>query len=68
MEKILKILPSRYDAIVVAIEETKDLSQFSVDELCASLMSHKHTLNRIVDSSLEHSFNTHMSFGKGIGQ
>ena len=67
MDKIFIILRSRYDAIVVEIEETKDLSQFSVDELHASLMSHEHTLNIIVDSSLEHAFKTQMSFGKGRG-
>ena len=40
VEKVLRSLPSRFDAIVVAIEETNDLSQFPVDELHASLMSH----------------------------
>ena len=40
VEKVLRSLPSSFDAIVVAIEETKDLSHFSVDELHASLMSH----------------------------
>ena len=63
VETILRSLPSRFDAIVVAIEETKDLSQFSVDELCASLMSHEHRLNKTMKSSLEHAFNTQMSFG-----
>eukprot|EP00253_Pinus_taeda_P023651 PITA_23651 len=33
VEKILRCLPSRFEAVVVAIEETKDLSQFMVDEL-----------------------------------
>ena len=45
VEKVLRSLPSRFDAIVVAIEETKDLSQFSVDELHASLMSYEHRLS-----------------------
>eukprot|EP00253_Pinus_taeda_P024775 PITA_24775 len=30
VEKILRCLPSRFEAVVVAIEETKDLSQFTV--------------------------------------
>eukprot|EP00253_Pinus_taeda_P011762 PITA_11762 len=46
VEKILRCLPSRFEAVVVAIEETKDLSQFTVDELSASLMSHEHRLSR----------------------
>ena len=67
VEKFLRSLPSRFDAIVVAIEETNDLSRFSVDELHASLMSHEHRLNRETNSSLEHAFKTQMSFGQGRG-
>ena len=63
VEKFFRSLPSRFDAIVVAIEETKDLSQFSVDELCASLMSHEQRLNITKNSSLEHDFKTQMFFG-----
>lgn len=65
VEKILKSLPARFEAIVVAIEETKDLSQFSVDDLNASLISHEHRLNRATSSSLEHAFKTQVSFGQG---
>ena len=46
VEKVLRSLPLRFDAIVVAIEETKDLSQFLVNELHASLISHELKLNR----------------------
>jgi len=65
VEKILRILPSIFDAIVVAIEGTKDLSNFSVDELHASLMTHEKRLRRTADSSLEHAFKTQISFGRG---
>ena len=65
VEKVLRSLPSRFDAIVVDIEETKDLSQFSVGELHASLMSHEHILTIPKKSSLEHTFKTQMSFGRG---
>ena len=58
VERLLRSLPSRFGSIVVAIEETKDLSQFSVDELHASLMSHEHKLNKETNSSLEHAFKT----------
>ena len=35
-EKVLRILPPKFDPLVVTLEENKDLSQFSLDELQAS--------------------------------
>ncbi len=68
VEKILRVLPSKFDAIVTTIEETKDLSNFSVDELHASLITHEQGLSRNENSSLEQAFKTQMSFGRGRGQ
>eukprot|EP00253_Pinus_taeda_P029728 PITA_29728 len=68
MEKLLRVLPSEFDVIVTTIEETKDLTNFSVDELHASLITHEHRLIRNENSSLEHAFKTQMSFGRGRGQ
>eukprot|EP00253_Pinus_taeda_P028454 PITA_28454 len=68
VEKILRVLPSKFDAIVTTIEETKDLSSFSVDELHASLITHEQRLSRNQNSSLEQPFKTQMSFGRGRGQ
>eukprot|EP00253_Pinus_taeda_P029507 PITA_29507 len=68
VEKILRSLLSRFEAIVVAIEETQDLSQFTVDELSASLMSHEHRLSRGTDSPFEQAFKTQMSFGQEKGR
>src|SRR3984885_7718984 len=68
LEKILRVLPSKFDAIVTTIEETKDLSNFSVDELHASLITHEQRLSRNENSSLEQAFKTQMSFGRGRGQ
>ena len=67
LEKLLRRLPSRFDVIVTTIEKTKDLSNFTVDELHASLMTHEQRLGRNENSSLEHVFKTQMSSGKGIG-
>lgn len=50
VEKVLRSLPGRFEAIVVAIEDTKDLSHFSMDELNASLMFHEHRLIRATSS------------------
>ena len=52
VEKILRSLPSRFDVIVTTIEETKDLSKVTIDELHASLMTHEQRLERSVNPSL----------------
>eukprot|EP00253_Pinus_taeda_P024649 PITA_24649 len=67
VEKLLRVLPAKFDVIVTTIEETKDLS-FSVDELHASLITHEQRLSRNENSSLEQAFRTQMSFGRGRGQ
>eukprot|EP00253_Pinus_taeda_P034654 PITA_34654 len=68
VEKLLRVLPSKFDVIVSTIEETNDLTNFSVDELHASLITHEQRLSRNENSSLEHAFKTQMSFGRGRGQ
>jgi hypothetical protein len=68
IEKILRSLPTKFLPVVVAIEETKNLSQFLVDELYASLISHEHRLKRSVDTSLEHAFKTQPSVSQRKGR
>eukprot|EP00253_Pinus_taeda_P011744 PITA_11744 len=68
VEKLLRILHSKFDVIVTTIEETKDLSNFVVDELHASPITHEQRLSRNENSSLEQAFKTQMSFGRGRGQ
>eukprot|EP00253_Pinus_taeda_P025679 PITA_25679 len=68
IEKFLRSPPTNFDAIVVATEDTKDHSQFLVDELHALKISHEHILNRETNSSLDHSFKTQVSFGQGRGR
>eukprot|EP00253_Pinus_taeda_P029997 PITA_29997 len=65
VEKLLRVLPSKFDVIVTTIEETKDITNFLVDELHASLITHEQRLSRNGNSSLEHAFKTQMSFGRG---
>eukprot|EP00253_Pinus_taeda_P012185 PITA_12185 len=63
-----EVLEERRIVIVTTIEETKDLSNFSVDELHASLITCEQRLSRNESSSLEQAFKTQMCFGRGSGQ
>ncbi|GAA0171473.1 hypothetical protein LIER_25494 [Lithospermum erythrorhizon] len=46
VEKIMRTLSDQYTYIVVAIEESKDITTMTVDELQSSLNTHAHKLNR----------------------
>jgi hypothetical protein len=67
VEKVLRSLPPKFDSLVVTLEENKDLSQFSLDELQASLINHEHRLNRS-NMSLENAFSTQSSISHGRGR
>ena len=56
VEKILRCLPRKFDAIVVSIEESKDLTILFIDELIGSLLSHESRMNRNNNFSLENAF------------
>jgi hypothetical protein len=66
VEKVLRTFPKKFDAMVIAIEESKDLTQLSVDELWGSLLSHESRMN-IYDNSLENAFRSQVSILIGRG-
>ena len=45
VENILKSLPHKYDNLVMTIEEAKDLTVLTMDELMGILQTHEHRIN-----------------------
>ncbi|KAA8525231.1 hypothetical protein F0562_007086 [Nyssa sinensis] len=62
VEKILISLPDKFDAIVVVVEETKDISKLSIQELMGSLKSYEQRLSRHSEKSLESAFQSKLNF------
>uniref|UniRef100_A0A2N9EI16 Integrase catalytic domain-containing protein n=1 Tax=Fagus sylvatica TaxID=28930 RepID=A0A2N9EI16_FAGSY len=56
VEKILRSLPKKFDHVVAAIEESKDLSILSLYELMGSLEAHEGRMSRFSSQPLEQAF------------
>lgn len=62
VEKILISLPKKYEYIVAAIEESKDLSTLTIQQLMSSLESHEERKLQREGSSIENAFQSKLSF------
>ena len=69
MKKFSKSLPPRFEALVVTLEENKDMPVFTIDELQASLINHEHEISR-TNTSLEGALiaQSSISCGRGGGR
>ncbi|XP_074351364.1 uncharacterized protein LOC141690467 [Apium graveolens] len=68
MEKLLRLLTRKFDYVVTSIEESKDLSTISIDELVGSLQAHEQRMNQYDDAShLEKALQSKVSIGDSSG-
>ena len=67
-QKVLRCFPKKIDEIVVVIEESKDLSNYSIDELVGSFNNYEDMINMNDNTSLDHAFKTKMTSQKGKGR
>lgn len=69
VEKILRSMTRRYEHIVVAIEESKDLSTLSINSLMGSLQSHELRLKMFDSNPSEEAFHMQSSYrGRSNGR
>ncbi|XP_070006070.1 uncharacterized protein [Nicotiana sylvestris] len=62
VEKIIRTLTPKFDFVVCAIEESKDLDSMMVEQLEGSLQAHEEKIKRRKEVSLEQLLKTQASF------
>ena len=60
----------KFDHVVTAIEESKDLANYSLNELKGSLLAHEDRMGRSAEKNIEHAFHSKadiLSKENGVG-
>ena len=68
IEKLLRCLSKKFEAVVVPIEEFKNLSQMHIDEMTGSLLAHESRMNMYDDTPLENAFKFKLNVTRGRGR
>lgn len=64
VEKNLRCLPAKFDSIVTAIEESKNLSTLQIPKLMGSLEAHEKRINRHSQEPLEQAFQSKLNMSE----
>ncbi|XP_073120811.1 uncharacterized protein [Henckelia pumila] len=64
VEKFLRSLPQKFEHVVAAIEESKDLSKFTMVELMGSLEAHEKRMSKFVGPSIEQAFESKLKIAE----
>lgn len=62
IEKVLRSLTRKFEYTIVAIEESKDLSEMSPESLLGTLQSHELRLKQFDAYPIKHAFQSQVSF------
>ena len=68
IEKVPRSFSTKFDVVVAAIEEAKDLEKLTVDELTGPLLLHDVRIDRNKDLTLETPFNSQIYISRGRGR
>ena len=67
VEKVLISLSTKFDVVVAAIEETKDLASLTLDKLKGSLLSHEARIDKNKDYNVDTDFKSRVSILRDKG-